>query len=431
MSQLLTLVEPKERSDAPGGSNQLRVFAVDHRTAPLALRERLSLAKDQRAKLISRLIEDHGCSEAFVLSTCLRTEVFTVGGANIVEAIAAVSGVDLAECLPVGTVWDKPREVAERLFRITSGMESVALGENQVVGQIKDAYQSAAELGAIGPVLGQLVERSIAVGREIRSNTSIGEGIVSIPSLAVHMARNAIGSLAGRCAVILGTGMMAHLSARHMAEAGLDLVFVSPSSPERAMALADEFTATALAYTTDNEFCREADIVICCTRTEQPMLTADHADALADPDRETPRLLIDLSVPRVVDPSVGELPGCRLINLDSMQGKCRAAKQRRLEACSQAEPMIETAVAEFAAWLSSREVAPTIQALLRRLGKIRDEEIERAMRSAGNERASVEKTTKSMIGRIANGAIQHLRRAAADGKAEEAIAHIRQVFDLG
>jgi glutamyl-tRNA reductase len=432
VSQTMTAAEPTVGEvHARSKASVLSAVSLDHRSAPIALRERLTLPTERRRALIERLREDHGCVEVFALSTCLRTEIVTVGGGNLPQALAEVSGVPLAEFTAALTTWDSPRAVAERMFRVAAGMESVALGETQIVGQIREAYQAATDLGAIGPVLSQLVERAIAVGREVRTQTSIGEGIVSIPSLAAHMARNTLGSLTGRRGVIVGTGTMAHLSARHLAAAGLDLVFVSPSSVERAQALADEFGASAVEFSPDLDFARGADLIVCATQTQKPLIDAANLGSHSDADRGAPLLLVDLCVPRAIAPSAGELPGCHLINLDSMKGKCAAAKRRREVASAEAQPLIAQAVHEFESWRSARLVGPFIQLLLGRLEDLRTAEVDRVSSRLNGDRAHVDQLTRSIMKKVANGAIQQLRRAAAAGEAERAIADLQGVFQFG
>ncbi|MBN1477813.1 glutamyl-tRNA reductase [Candidatus Sumerlaeota bacterium] len=432
MSQTMTAAEPSVgeahvRSKAP----VLSAISIDHRSAPIALRERLTLPTARRRALIEWLRGHQGSEEVVALSTCLRTEVVAVGGGDLAQALAEVSGVPMEEFSAALTVWDSPRAVAERMFRVAAGMESVALGETQIVGQIREAYQAATDLGAIGPVLSQLIERAIAVGREVRTQTSIGEGIVSIPSLATHMARHALGSLKGRRGVIVGTGTMAHLSARHLTAAGLDLVFVSQSSVERAQSLADEFGASAAAFSSDLDFAQGADLLICATRTDEPLIDAESLASQSDGSRATPLLLIDLCVPRAIAPSAGELPGCRLINLDSMRGKCAAAKRRREEASAEAQPLIAQAVHEFESWRSARMVGPFIQLLLSRLEDLRAAEVERVSSRLNGDRTHVDQLTRSIMKKVANGAIQQLRRAAAAGEAERAIADLQGVFQFG
>jgi glutamyl-tRNA reductase len=381
--------------------------------------------------LITALRTEHGCEEVFVLSTCLRTEILTVGGEGVAQALARVTGLDETEFLPAMREWESPGEVAEHLFRVASGLESIALGETQVLGQVKEAHQAALALQALGPVLSQLVERALAVGGEVRCKTTLGTGIVSIPSLAAHMARHALGSIEGARAVIIGTGKMAMLAARHLGEAGAQLVVVSRRDRARAESLVAEAGGEAGEFSPDLAFCRGADLILCATNATDVIIDPVNLAGIMEGSRQTPLLLVDLCVPRAIDPAAAEVPGCRLINLDSMRTRCEAARRRREEALAQAEPLIRRAVGEFEAWWSARSVAPTIRALLSRLERLRLAELNRVI---GKERAGEEKVeilTRALMTKIAHGAISHLRRSAAEGDAERTVALVHEIFQLG
>jgi glutamyl-tRNA reductase len=257
----------------------------------------------------------------------------------------------------------------------------------------------------------------------------VGRGVVSIPSLAAHKARNIVGSLAGKRVVIIGTGKMAHLSARHFGDSGADLVILSRREIRRAQALVEKFGGEAGLLTRDLAACRGADIVICGTDITDPIITGDSAAALAG-DRERDTLLIDLCVPHAVEPAVDEIDGIRLVNLDSMRSKCEAARRRREEARSEAIPMIANAVGDFEAWWAGRQVKPTIRALQSHLDEIRLAEIDRLARREGVDRETLEALSRSLMGKIAHGAIACLRRGAATGEGERTVALVREVFRI-
>lgn len=424
------MVNEFPETSAQSASSTLRLVAVDHRTAPSTLRERLRLDAAKREALTARLRVVEGCEEVFILSTCLRTEVLTAGGAPSLAALAAVAGVPGAEIGGMANVIEGPEAVAERLFRVASGLESIALGETQILGQIKAAYQEAVERRSTGPVLSQLIERALAAGRTVRSETSLARGIVSIPSLAAHIAVQVLGGVEQRRVVLLGTGKMASLAARHFRDANARLTVVSRRGVERAREVAADFEAEVLEFDSSLSFLRSAEAVVCATDAAEPLLTARGLGRLLAERGGQPLLVIDLCLPRAAEPAIEALEGCRLFNLDSMQIECEHGRRRRAEATAEAEPLIRSAVSDFASWWNARQLKPVIQALFERLEALRRAEIERVIGRGAGATPEVEALSRALMAKIANGAISRMRRGAETGDAGTAVALIHDIFQL-
>jgi glutamyl-tRNA reductase len=346
----------------------LLLLGISHKTAPVALRERVALPEGRAENFLRELVGDAEVQEAVAISTCNRTEVYLVAG-DPVEAETTVLGM-LARQAGI-----RPTELAEaiysvrncdaarHLFRVTSGLESMIVGEAEVQGQVKRAYELALDRGLTGPLTNRMFGAALATGKRVRSETTLSERRVSVPSVAVDLAQEAIGPLSQRRVVILGTGEMAELTARALAERGVHTIFIANRRRDRALALAEQFEGRVAGLDDLVVELSAADIVLASTASPHPIVGSDELSVvMADRDGR-PLLLIDIAVPRDVDPLCSELPGVTLYDVDDLQAVVARNLQVRQGETRAAEAIVEAEIKRFAGWLGSLEVLPTIAAL--------------------------------------------------------------------
>jgi glutamyl-tRNA reductase len=346
----------------------LLALGVSHKTAPVALRERVALPDGRAEEFLTALVGDAEVHEAVAISTCNRTEVYLVVG-DAVEAETAVLGM-LARQAGI-----RPTELAEviysvrncdaarHLFRVTAGLESMIIGEAEVQGQVKRAYELALGAGVTGPLTNRMFGAALATGKRVRSETALSERRVSVPSVAVDLAQETIGALGERRVVVLGTGEMAELTARALAERGVHTVFVANRRRERAQALADQFDGRVARLDDLVVELSAADIVLASTASPHPIVGSDELSVVMRERGGRPLLLIDIAVPRDVDPLCAELPGVTLYDIDDLQAVVARNLQVRQTEARAADGIVEDEIKRFAGWLGSLEVLPTIAAL--------------------------------------------------------------------
>ena len=358
------------RGGARGGAamSELIALGASHKTAGVAMRERIAMTETGAERFMRELVDEPTISEAVVLSTCNRTELYLVVG-DPVEAEstvlcrlarrAAVRPTELVE----GIYSLRNCDAARHLYRVTSGLESMVIGEAEVQGQVKRAYETALAAKATGPLTNKLFRAALATGKRVRTDTAISAGRASVASVAVDAARDALGDLAARHVLIIGAGETAELTARALHTQGVRTIFVANRRRERATELARRFGGDTVAFDALPEELAKADIVVASTSSPHHLLGAEEL-ALVTPERAgRPLLLIDLAVPRDIDPACAELPGVTLYDVDDLQRQvARNQRVRQAEARS-AEGIVEEEIQTFAGWLGALEVMPTLTAL--------------------------------------------------------------------
>jgi len=347
---------------------QLLLLGVSHKTAPVALRERVALPDGRAKQFLTEVLGDAEVHEAVAISTCNRTEVYLVVG-DPVEAETTVLGMlarqagirptELAEAIYSVRNCD----VARHLFRVTAGLESMIIGEAEVQGQVKRAYELALDAGMTGPLTNRMFGAALATGKRVRSETALSQRRVSVPSVAVDLAQETIGALGERRVVVLGTGEMAELTARALAERGVHTVFIANRRRERALALADQFGGRLAGLDDMLGELAAADIVLASTASPHPIVGSDELAVVMEERDGRPLLLIDIAVPRDVDPLCAELPGVTLYDIDDLQAVVARNLQVRQAEARAADAIVEEEIKRFAGWLGSLEVLPTIAAL--------------------------------------------------------------------
>ncbi len=348
--------------------SELILLGISHKTAPVALRERLALPGPQLTAFLQALVATPAIGEAVAISTCNRTEVYLVAGDGVegesaaLGALAQRAGIRPTE---LADVIYSPRncDAARQLFRVTAGLESMIVGESEVQGQVRRAYEAALGAGTSGPLTNRLFTAALAAGKRVRAETGISTGAASVSSVAVDLATEVLGDLAGRPVVIIGAGETSELTAQALAAKGVTTIFVANRHAARARSLADRFGGTVLPLDRLPDQLEQADVLLCATASPHPIVEREELEQVMRARDGRPLLVLDIAVPRDVDPACGELDGVRLVDMDGL-GRVVATNLRGREGeARRGEGIVEEEIERFASWMGSLDVVPTVAAL--------------------------------------------------------------------
>lgn len=350
----------------------IAVAGISHRTAPLAEREDLALSPEAARDLL-----DRGTTPSFLLVTCNRTELYgRESPEHLVERLlaGARSEVDRGRLYAL-----EGADAVRHLFTVAAGLDSMIVGEPQILGQVKRAMELARETGSLGAELDELLRRALSVGRRVRGETAVGDGLPTIPKVATGMARLVLGELGGRRLLVVGAGELGSLTARTLARAGATDVVVTNRSGAAARALAEEVGGRAAPFGDLDRLVLEADVVVTCTGASRPVLSRRRVERIVGRrNGGRPVVVLDIAVPRDVDPEVRGIEGVRLYDLDDLRGW--GSDVVAPESLAAAESIVESETAEYLDWLAARAAVPTIRALVERAERILDAELEHARR---------------------------------------------------
>ncbi len=401
------------------------------------MRERLHLAPPDAAALARRLTE--AGFEAAVLSTCNRSEVYLAaadpaGAARVVrDALAEHSDLSEGE---LDAVLEERRDAdaALHLFRVAAGLDSLLPGEAQILGQVREAYELASTGGSTGRILNRLFASALHAGKRVRAETGVGTVPAAIPAAAADLARRLVGDLDGRRVLVIGAGKMGGLAAESFLARGADRVFVANHRIERAEELARRFGGEAVPFELIGDELARADVVLSSTRCPQAVLHAhDVEPALARRDGR-PLLLVDIAVPRDIDPAVADLDGCTLYDLDALGPVAGDAVAQRDEATRAAEAIVAEQADAFAEWLCALDVVPVVAALRRRADAIRERELARVeprlRRLSEGERREVEAVTAQIVNKLLHEPTVRVKEAAASESGVDYAGALRELFGL-
>jgi glutamyl-tRNA reductase len=410
---------------------------LNHRTAPVEVRERIAFEERTLPDALESLRRRPGVQEGLILSTCNRVEV-SVTADDGADVEGAVEGF-LADTRSVDRAWVTPylyrydgSEAIRHLFRVASSLDSMVVGEPQILGQLKSAYAVAKESGSISGFLDLVMTRAFNVAKRVRSETEIGESAVSVSYAAVELAREIFGSLAGKRALVVGAGKMAESAARHLRRAGVSEILVTNRTRERAEALADDCGGRVIDYATFADIVPSVDIVLTSSGAPHYILTKDHMRAAMSRRRNQPMFLIDIAVPRNIDPKVNELDSVFLYDIDDLGKVVDENLKGRIKVAQDAEDIIQEEVQRMMLRLKTREAAPTIVSLQEKLEGMRKGEVERVRAKLGTltpqQEEAIEALTRGLVNKIAHGPISELRKSSED---PHALDTIRRLFRLG
>jgi glutamyl-tRNA reductase len=360
----------------------LVLLGVTHRTAPVELRERLDFASRDLGAAVEALGTRPGMAESVVLSTCNRSEIYLA--AVDVDRAREETLAFLAEYHHVPRSTFMPHiferhdgEAVHHLFRVASGLDSLVVGEPQVLGQVKDAWATAAERRSAGPLLNKLFHASFAVGKRVRTETALGEGAVSVSFAAVQLARKIFGKLNGRRVLVIGAGEMGKLTAQHLRAQGVGDIVITSRTLAHAEALARAVSGSAVPWGELMSALAPSDIVITATGSQVPILARAHIESVMGRGRRDPLFIIDIAIPRDVDPAAAEMEQVFLYNVDDLQAVVRENMSRRTSEIQHAEAIVAEDVTRFMSWHRSRGAIPTVIALRQRFDTIRRSELQR------------------------------------------------------
>ena len=362
---------------------QLLLVGISHRTAPVELRERVDFQARGIADALRALAQRGSAREAVVVSTCNRAELYVACDEaattrqDLVRFVSDFNGVAAGELAP--HVYDvADLEVARHLFRVAAGLDSLVMGEPQILGQVKDAHSMASDAHTSGPVLNRLFHSSFAVGKRVRTETGLGSGAVSVSYAAVALARKIFGDLGGRSVAVIGAGEMGKLTALHMKSQAVKHVTIVSRTMAHAARTAEAIGgANAAPWDDMDTVLGASDIVITATGAASPILTKAHVEAVMRRRRNRPLFIIDIALPRDVEAEAGEIEQVFLYNIDDLQATVRENLARRATEVARAEAIVREEVDKFGAWLRSRGAIPTVVALRQRFEDIRRAELER------------------------------------------------------
>jgi glutamyl-tRNA reductase len=419
--------------------NEVLAIGVSHKTAPLGLRERLALTEGRAVGLLGSLVQCDDINEAAAISTCNRTELYLfasdpVGAeARALEALAREAEMRPTEL--VGHLYSlRGTDAGAQLFRVTAGLESMIVGEAEVQGQVKRAYELALVEGATGPVLNRLFRGALAAGKRARSETGISKRALSVPSVAVELAHRVLGDLTARRVLVVGAGETAELTARALAARGVEAVFIANRRYDRAIGLAQRFGGRAVRFEELPEQMVGADIVAASTGSPHHVIEREGlAEVMAARDGR-PLLLIDLAVPRDIHPACRELTGVSLYDMDDLQALVeRNASGREAEA-RRADGLLRAELAHFERWLATQQVTPTIAALRARgdeiVGRVLAENESRWEGMTAADRDRLAAMARAIAQRLLHEPTLRLKRAGADDDAYAKVSALRDLFGL-
>ncbi len=417
---------------------ELLALGASHKTAPLALRERIALTEGGAEAFVRELTAHDAIGEAVALSTCNRTELYLLvrdpveAESAVLALLARRAGIRPTELLD-GIYALRNCDAARHLYRVASGLESMIVGEAEVQGQVKRAYEAALAARTTGPMTNKLFRAALATGKRVRTETAISVGRASVASVAVDAARDALGDLTDRRVLIIGAGETAELTARALHDQGVTTMFVANRRRERAIALAQRFSGTSASFDALPGELTRADIVVSSTSSPHTLLGAEELALVVGERRGRPLLLIDLAVPRDIDHDCAELPGVMLLDIDGLQAQvARHISVRKAEARS-AEGIVEEEIHAFAGWLGSLEVLPTVTALRARgdavVTQVLAENEGRWENLGERDRRRVQALARAIANRLLHEPTRHVKALDADHR-HARLQILRELFGL-
>jgi glutamyl-tRNA reductase len=392
------------------------ILGINHKTAPVALREKVAFSEDRLIAALRTLRQENGVTEVVILSTCNRTELYWSGsasGAELSQWLERHHGNDLD--LASSLYNHQESRAVEHAFSVASGLDSMVLGEAQILGQLKDAYRVAQETGSTGPVLNKLFQAAFSAAKRVRSETRIGANAVSLASATVSLARRVYSDLSEHSALLIGAGEMNALTARHFMSAGVKRMVIANRTLERAQALAVDIQATAVGLSDLDKELAQADIVISCTASPSPLVTKRAVEAAIRARRRRPIFMVDMAVPRDIEAEVADLEDVYLFSIDDLQQLVNENLQQREAAAGGARELIAEEVTRFLADTRVQDAGPAIRALRRQAEAIRQQTLEQARRMAASGKSTeevMEYLAATLTNRLLHAPTQALRQAA-------------------
>jgi glutamyl-tRNA reductase len=413
----------------------LVAYGLNHATAPIDLREKVNFGNDIVSDALHELKNQNGIQEAAILSTCNRTEIYCSldqeDNHNPIHWLHDFHGMKQDQLKPF--IYKHPDENAVRhVLRVASGLDSMILGEPQVLGQLKNAYQHAVNAGSIGHQLNRLFQHSFHVAKEVRSNTAIGNHPVSVAYAAVRLAQQIFGDLKNQTALLIGAGETIELAARHLHENGLERMIIANRTLERSQQLANEYSVYAIQIGDIPKHLAEADIVISSTASPLPILGKGAVESAIKARKHKPMFMVDIAVPRDIEVEVGDLDDVYLYSVDDLKDIVQENMQNRKNAAKQAEKIIDTQAQEFMGWLNSLDAVSTIRALRNQAEQIQQEVIQNGLsklRNGADPETILQETARNLTNKLIHSPSSQLRNASAESR-EDLLQAAEELYNL-
>ncbi len=415
------------------------VVGLSHKTAPVEVREKLSFPEATVQDALKKLMTYDGIKESLILSTCNRVEIYTVveesakGTESIKRFISEYHSLS-REALEKSLYIYPEGEGVRHTFRVASSLDSLVLGEPQILGQLKDAFDFALKAKTTSTVMNKLLKKAIQVAKRVRTETRLAEGAVNISFAAVELARKIFGTLDGKTVMLLGAGEMAELAARHLLNNGVKTIMVANRTFERAVELANEFKGSAVRF---EDFPTEmvmADILICSTGAPNYVVKPEMVHKVMKERRHKPIFMIDISVPRNIDPATDREDNVYLYNVDDLQGVVETNVQGRQQEAERAEEIVRQEVETYLSWERSLDAVPTIVDLREKIEELRRAELEKTLCQlngiSDDQKRSLDIMSQALVNKILHAPLVVLKQAAANPEGSDVIAIARKIFNL-
>lgn len=412
----------------------LITLGINHKTAPVALREKVAFSPDHLPQQLRQAGSESGVEEIAVLSTCNRTEVYCAGEAS---AEVLLQWLQQVHQIPLEQLNDchyalEGEEAVQHLMRVASGLDSLILGEPQILGQMKSAYAVALEAGTVGPELGRLFRQTFSIAKQVRTQTAIGENPVSVAYAAVNLAQRIFSQLSQSKALLIGAGETIDLVARHLMDAGVKDITVANRTLERAEALAQQFNAKAILLSEIPDHLPNADIVISSTAAPLPILGKGTVERALKKRKHAPMFMVDIAVPRDIEEEVDDLDDVYLYTVDDLKDIIEENVRQRQNAAKDAEEIIEVGSADFMRQLRTLDAVSTLKAFRTKAERIRDAEVEKALKRIRNQE-DAEKVLHTLANTLTNKLIHQptvqMREASASGR-KEVMDWVQELYQL-
>jgi glutamyl-tRNA reductase len=415
---------------------RFQLIGVNHKTAPVEVRERFAVSESRLPDACKKLIEHPAVAEGMIVSTCNRVEFIAHmknGTGDLRQFMSEYFQIDASQ-FESHLYEFREDEAIRHVFRVAASLDSMVVGEPQILGQVKEAYATARAVGAVRAQLDQLLTRAFAVAKRVRTETAVGSSSVSIASVAVELAQKIFGNLSGKSVYLVGAGKMSELAARHLLSQGATSIVVANRTYDRAIRLAHKFDGQAIEFSRLYETCDSADIVITSTGAPHFIFRPEHAEIFLSRRRNRPMFFIDIAVPRDVDPALNKIDGIFVYDIDDLQQAVSSHVADRKKEAEKAEAIIDGEVQKFHARLQSLDVVPTIVSLHDHLETIRQAEIDRVRGRLGpltaDQELAVESLTRGIVNKIMHTPISTLKTAARDPESTTVVDLVRRLFNL-
>ncbi len=422
--------------------SELFVVGISWRTAPVAVREKLAFREEEVPGVLRGLTGALPVAEALLISTCNRVEVYGVARAGhdatgpVRRFLAEIRNLRPADVADV--LYDRRAGGAVRhVFSVASALDSLVLGEAQILGQLKAAYAVAGSAGTSGPVLGRCLERAFGVAKRVRTETSISRGAANVSSVAVELAGRVFGDLAGKSVLVIGAGKMSTLAARHLYASGAQRIVVTNRSPEKAEALAAEIDGTARPWEDLEGLLVDADVVISSTGARAPILTKALFKKVTKARRWRPIMVIDIAVPRDAEPAIADFDGLYLFDIDDLEKVVAANLAERAKAAEHAARIVEHEAGQFERWLRSQGVVPTIRALRERFAQVAEAEVQKTLdalarreHTPAQQREAIQRLVQLVVNKLLHPPTAALREASTPDEAALRAEVLCELFGL-